>query len=153
MLPACNLIKTVLLSCRLQRIPQKSQIFLCPYNIYQSRKHYNTVLHRFIMKVTKNPIVKTCSYKNQWRKFDCGQGSLDFTQLYLPSKSSGWRNFCANSTKELHFYLSSKTLAIKSLPLKQARSKDQAFCKDLIHTHLSTCRWMTFPTHHHQEEE
>lgn len=38
MLPAYNLIKAALLSCRLQRIPQKLQASLCPCNTYQSRE-------------------------------------------------------------------------------------------------------------------
>lgn len=73
MLPACNLIKTVLLSCRLQRIPRNHKYFSVHITFIKVGEHYNTVFHRFIMKVTKNPIVKTCSYKNQQQRFDCRQ--------------------------------------------------------------------------------
>lgn len=89
-LPACNLIKTALLSCRLQRIPPRNhQCFSVYITFIIAGKHYNTVFHRVIMKVTRDLIVKTSFYKNQKQRPDCGQGSLDFTQPHhLPSKNS-----------------------------------------------------------------
>lgn len=120
MLPAYNLIKTVLLSCRLQRIPQKLQIFLCPYNIYQSKKALPHCISYIHNKGHENPAVKTCTYKNQWQSSDCSQGSQDFTQLH-PHAKAAVEEQVANSANELDFHSCPQTLVIKSSPpLKQA---------------------------------
>lgn len=53
MLPVYNLIKTALLSCRLQRIPRSYKHFFVHITFIKVGKHYNTVFQISITKATK----------------------------------------------------------------------------------------------------